>query len=78
MGRWSQDGKFAKTEGIARCWRKSGILPDSMNDHLVRQFGSTQSKKEQEAAVDELCALMKAVRTKAKDVDCQSKAIALT
>ena len=41
-----------------------------MHDHLVKQFGSTQTKKEHEEAVDELCALMKAIE------NCQSKAIA--
>ena len=60
-----------------RCWRKAGILPGPMQSHLVKQFGSVQTKKEHDAAIDELCSMMKSVSAKAVDVDCNGEAIAL-
>ena len=31
-GIWSRDDKYAKVDGIKRCWRKADILPISWNN----------------------------------------------
>ena len=41
---WAKDGKYAKEDGIQRCWRKSGILPEMWNDEINSDLGSLSKK----------------------------------
>jgi hypothetical protein len=39
---WDNDGKYATTDGIMRCWRIADILPISWEADINNQVGSLQ------------------------------------
>jgi hypothetical protein len=80
---WKQDGKYARVEGIRRCWRKADILPLEMNTEINMDLGTlsiAHSKKTmRQAEEEELCTLMSKIQVKAREtnVNCSTDAIAL-
>ena len=39
-GIWKKDARYAKVEGIRRCWRKADILPVAMETLINQEVGS--------------------------------------
>ena len=80
---WIKDAKYAREDGIRRCWRKADILPLEMNTEINKELGqasvSADKKSLSTEDCEELCSLMKAIQLKTKDteVDINSTAIAL-
>ena len=70
---WERDGKYAREEGIRRCWRKAGILPIGKNTEIDAELGSTSTSAAKKSLskedCDELCSLMKDLSTKTKNLD---------
>eukprot|EP00957_Ditylum_brightwellii_P057174 4332124-Ditylum_brightwellii.AAC.1 len=66
---WSKDSKYAKVDGIKRCWRKADILPASWNADINNDVGSASlpkgDKKISDKDCDILCSLMKSIQLKA-------------
>jgi DDE superfamily endonuclease/Tc5 transposase DNA-binding domain len=80
---WKKNGRYATEDGIRRCWRKSSILPLSMNTDIDAELGSNSmslsSKTLCKEDTDHLCSLMMSLKVKANSasIDCNSTAIAL-
>ena len=77
---WSKDEKYAKEDGIRRCWRKAGILPIAMETEINKDLGSASVpmgiKTMNADDCNELYSLMGQLNVKAAGLDTQSKAIA--
>ena len=80
---WNVDGRYAREDGIARCWRKANILPVHMNTAINADLGSNTIPAAQKYLskddCDELCSLMKSLKMKANEasLNCNTTAIAL-
>jgi DDE superfamily endonuclease/Tc5 transposase DNA-binding domain len=79
---WRVDGRYAKEDGIRRCWRKASILPLHMNTTIDAELGRASTslncrilKKED---CDELCELMTMLKVKATTdlLDCDKAGVA--
>lgn len=68
---WDVDGKYARVDGIKRCWRKADILPASWNADLNNEVGSLSMRESDKKISDEecktLCNLMKQIQIKAQN-----------
>jgi hypothetical protein len=77
---WQANAKYAKEEGLMRCWRKANILPPSwdadIHNEVGRQSVPEKDKTISTEACNELCGLMQELIMKAKECD-TSKAVAL-
>jgi hypothetical protein len=79
---WKEDGRYAKEEGIRRCWRKAGILPIAMNTTIDSELGSASISQATKTLAKEdcdlLCGLLMQLKVKATTamLDCDSTAIA--
>ncbi|CAB9505697.1 expressed unknown protein [Seminavis robusta] len=80
---WNQDGRYAKENGVRRCWRKAGILPIAMETAINVDLGSNsipmKDKVMSKEDSDDLCNLMSALQVKTQEtqVDVARHAIAL-
>jgi DDE superfamily endonuclease/Tc5 transposase DNA-binding domain len=80
---WNIDGRYAKEEGLRRCWRKANILPLDMNTTIDAELGrshtSIAEKTLKKEDCDQLCQLMSALKVKVTDasLDCEHTAYAL-
>ena len=80
---WNQDGKYARPEGMRRCWRKAAILPEYMDNAINQELGSNsipqKAKVLSKEDSDELCDLMTKLQVKVKEtgVDTNTDAYAL-
>lgn len=68
---WSRDDKYARSDGIQRCWRKEKILPLNMKTEInneVERASISQNEKKTIAKddLDDLCNLMGSLSTKAQ------------
>ena len=83
VGIWSVDGKYAREDGIRRCWRKADILPISMNTEINADLGSNRvsisDKTIDNNTLFDLCQTMTKLHVKANEsaLDTNSTAIAL-
>jgi hypothetical protein len=71
-GIWSCDDKYAKVDGIKRCWRKANILPISWNMQINNEVGSASvsdsDKRISDEDCDVLCNLMKKIQFKSANM----------
>ena len=78
---WTKDDKFARKDGIRRCWRKAGILPISWEADINADLGSASTSAYQRklsvADCTELCEMMEKMIVQAELVDTTVDAIAL-
>ena len=80
---WGRDGRWATEDGIRRCWRKAGILPQELNQATDAEIGrgltkvSTAKKTLSKEDTDEICALMRKLIVKAPTVNISKDAVAL-
>jgi hypothetical protein len=79
---WNQDGRYAKVDGILRCWRKAEILPINMQTFIENKVGRNIPTKMKVISDDDckvLCKLMNQLQVKAQStgVLINSDAIAL-
>ena len=78
---WSVDGRYAREDGISRCWRKAKILPGGMRAEIEMEHGSNsvpaKEKKLTEEDCHQLCSLMRTLQVKvsASSLDCNNTAI---
>ena len=83
VGIWSVDGKYAREDGIRRCWRKADILPISMNTEINADLGSNRvsisDKTIDNDTLFDLCQTMTKLHVKANEspLDTNSTATAL-
>ena len=65
---WDKDDKYARADGIKRCWRKADILPLSWVQDINNDVGSAsmpdKDKKISKEECDELCRLLKNIQIK--------------
>jgi hypothetical protein len=81
-GIWSRNDKYAKVDGIKRCWRKADILPPSWNQQINNEVGSASLSDRDKKISDEdcnvLCNLMKEIQLKsANSIDTVKIALSL-
>jgi DDE superfamily endonuclease len=80
---WSKDAKYARVDGIVRCWRKASILPLEMENGINQSFGSLtipMSKKLMSAQEQsQLCEMMAKIQLNVRQtaVNCNTTAVAL-
>ena len=58
---WDHDGKYAREDGIRRCWRKAGILPTNMATIINQDLGTNSIPNHDKVLNQEsqnLCELM--------------------
>jgi len=80
---WDHDGKYAREDGIRRCWRKAGILPTNMATIINQDLGTNSipncnkvlNKEDSRNLCELMCKLQ--VKTFENQVDTNSIAIAL-
>lgn len=67
---WKKDARYAKVEGIRRCWRKANILPVAMETLINQEVGSgsgTDSEKVlSNVDCKELCEIMNKLQVKTR------------
>jgi hypothetical protein len=72
---WSKNNRYAREDGIQRCWRKAEILPEDWQNQLQEQLGSLSimtvknKNKLSKEICDDFCNIMKTISTKATQVD---------
>jgi hypothetical protein len=81
-GIWSRNDKYAKVDGIKRCWRKADILPPSWNQQINNEVGSASLSDRDKKISDEdcnvLCNLMTKIQLKsANSIDTVNMALSL-
>ncbi len=71
---WSRNNRYAREDGIQRCWRKAEILPEDWQNQLKEQLGSISmivkdKNKLSKEICDDFCNIMKTISTKATQID---------
>ena len=78
---WKSDQKYAREDGIRRCWRKADILPISWNTDIDKELGSNSlpmfKKTLDKSVSDELCAMMKSLQIKTKESEVNVNTVAI-
>ena len=68
---WNEDDKYARVDGIKRCWRKADILPLSWVQDINNEVGSAsmpdKDKRISKEECDELCRLLKSIQIKTRE-----------
>lgn len=68
---WKKDDKYARVDGIKRCWRKADILPLSWVQDINNEVGSAsvpdKDKRISKEECDELCSLLKSIQIKTSE-----------